>query len=105
MFAVQPHREVGPGSWLVKAYRITTPFWAESGKEGEEGTWRLMYSQLGEGGICPLLFTTATSPAASGHLPDLRCLRSHYSAIGTPALCIARVFRPETGSWINVYRP
>ena len=35
MFAVQPHREVGPGSWLLKAYRITTPFWAESGKEGK----------------------------------------------------------------------
>ena len=47
MFAVQPHREVGPGSWLVKAYRITTPFWAESGKEGEEGTWRLLSSQWG----------------------------------------------------------
>ena len=25
VFAVQPHREVGPGSWLVKAYRIMTP--------------------------------------------------------------------------------
>ena len=34
-FAVQPHREVRPGSWLVKAYHITTPFWAESGKEGK----------------------------------------------------------------------
>ena len=43
VFAVQPHREVRPGSWLVKAYRITTPFWAESGKEGEEGTWRLLH--------------------------------------------------------------
>ena len=50
VLAVQPHRQVRPGSWLVKAYRITTPFSAESGKEGEEGTWRLMYSQWGRGG-------------------------------------------------------
>ena len=50
VFAVQPHHEVRPGSWLVKAYRITTPFWAESGKEGEEGTRRLLYSQWGGGG-------------------------------------------------------
>ena len=49
-FAVQPHREVGPGSWLVKACRITTPFWAESGKEGEEGTWRVSIVSEGGGG-------------------------------------------------------
>ena len=35
----------------MKAYRITTPFWAESGKNGEEGTWRMMYSQKRRGGF------------------------------------------------------
>ena len=50
MFAVQLHREVGPGSWLVKAYRITTPFWAESGKE-ERGDMEIVTQSAGGGGV------------------------------------------------------
>ena len=109
MFAVQPHREVGPGSWLVKAYRITTPFWAESGKEGkrEHGGCCIVVGG-GEGeGLCSLLdhthqlAVTAHEPDAPGQGPALSagCSRRLPSPWSIPhvGVLLGKRIREEVG--------